>query len=817
MSMKEKYKELIGKKSSTDEPISKKAKRKENLLENSQIYSNYYKDIDENLVYLESRDGNDFTGNIFRMIEELSTGDYSDLKIAVFVNEKGLERLKEAKKNYNLKINKIIKNEVEATKVAGQAKYIITDSGIRPKYVKRPEQIFLYTAHGTPLKTMGIDNRSEEYTIGSVQHSLLSADYLLYPNNYMREKMINAYLIDKIYPGKILMEGYPRNSIFFDDERREELKSKLKLKDKEIFIYMPTFKGTYFNRKDEKQTKELMNYFLEVDKHLNDNQIFIVKLHNFNESEIDYSELKHIKSFPEGYETYDVLNMADVLITDYSSVFFDFANTKRKIVLFNYDEEEYMKYRGTYFPLSDLPFPKVQTIDDLVKELNSPKNYDDSEFLEKFCAYDRPNAAKYICKHIFKGEKVCKEEEIAGNGKPNILIFAGGLLKNGITASFINLIKNIDRTKYNIFISYRQQDWYIRRNHEFIFDRIPDDVEFLPLRSKLNMTKEEDEVYQTFIKNKGKDAKYPKSLDNFFKRELRRFYPDLKFDKFIHFDGYGNQEMLLFKNLDCEKSIWVHTDMVQEIETKRNQHIGVLKEVYCEYDNVVVVSPELIKPTSEFVDEEKIKIVHNLSNAKENRENASQDIFIDKNTIIITHNPRSIRGILDSPGKKFIAIGKFLKEKGHERLLDVFEEFAKDYPDTQLIILGGYGNQFEILKEKRAKSKYWKNIAFIKWIANPMPILKDCDLLIIPSYYEGWPLSMIEADSIDIPVLATDIVGTQIFKEYGGYTVENSNEGLLQGLYDFMEGKINPLNVDWEEYDKKAIEEFYSIIDGEII
>ena len=815
MSMKEKYKELIGKKSSPDEPISKKAKRNEDLLENSQIYSNYYNDIDENLVYVESRDGNDFTGNIFRIIEELSKGTYSDLKIAVYVNENGLERLKEVKKNYNLKINKIIKNEVEATKVAGQAKYIITDSGIRPKYVKRPEQIFLYTAHGTPLKTMGFDNRSEEYTIGSVQHSLLSADYLLYPNNYMREKMISAYLLDKIYPGKILMEGYPRNSIFFDDERREELKSKLKLKDKEIFIYMPTFKGTYFNRMDEEQTTELRDYFLELDKHLNENQIFIVKLHNFNESEIDYSELEHIKSFPKGYETYDVLNIADVLITDYSSVFFDFANSKRKIVLFNYDEEDYMRYRGTYFPLSDLPFPKVQTIDDLVKELNSPKEYDDSEFVEKFCTYDRPDAAKYICKHIFKGENVCKEEKIEPNGKPNILIFAGGLLKNGITSSFINLIKNIDRTKYNIFISYRQQDWYIRRNHEFIFDRIPDDVEFLPLRSKLNMTKEEDEVYQAFIKNKSKDAKYPKSLDKFFKRELSRFYPGLKFDKFIHFDGYGNQEMLLFKNLDCEKSIWVHTDMVQEIETKRNQHIGVLKEVYSEYDNVVVVSPELIKPTSEFVDENKIKIVHNLSNAKENREKASQDIFIDKNTMIVTHNPRSIRGILDSPGKKFIAIGKFLKEKGHERLLDVFEEFAKDYPDTQLIILGGYGNRFEILKEKRAESEYWKNIALIKWIANPIPILKACDLLIIPSYYEGWPLSMMEADSINIPILATDIVGTQSLKEYGGYTVENSNEGLLQGLYDFMDGKIDPLNVDWEEYDKKAIEEFYYIIDRE--
>ena len=813
MSLRNRYKKLIGDKFELEKPLSKEDERNEEILENSNIYSNYYADIDNNLVYLESRDGNDFTGNILRIIEELSTGDYGNLKIAVYVNENGLESLKEVKRNYNLKINRIIEDEAEATKVAEQAKYIITDSGIRPKFVKRPEQIFLYTAHGTPFKTMGVDNRSEEHTIGSVQHSLLSSDYLLYPNYYMLERMMNAYLLEKVYPGKILMEGYPRNSAFFDEERREDLKSKLKLKDKEIFIYMPTFKGTYFNRRDEEQVMELRDYFLELDNQLNDDQVFIVKLHNFNEAEIDYAELKHIKPFPKGYETYDVLNMADVLITDYSSVFFDFANTKRKIIIFNYDEEDYMRYRGTYFPLSDLPFPKVQNVADLVKELNSPKEYDDSEFIEKFCTYDRPDAAKYICKHIFKGEKVCKEEEIETNDKPNILIFAGGLLKNGITSSFMNLIKNIDRSKYNIFISYRQQDWYIRRNHEFIFDRIPKDIEFLPLRSKLNFTKEEDEIYQLFIKNRSKDAKYPKSLDKFFKRELSRFYVGLKFDKFIHFDGYGNQEMLLYKNLDCEKSIWVHTDMVQEIETKRNQHYGVLKEVYGKYDNVVVVSPELIKPTSEFVDKEKIRIVHNLSNSKENMEKANKEIFIDKNTLIVTHNPRSIRGVLDSPGKKIITIGKFLKEKGQERLLDAFEEFSKDYPDTQLIILGGYGNRFDNLKDKRAKSEHWKNIALIKWIAEPMPIIKECDLLIIPSFYEGWPLSMMEADCVGVPILATDIVGTQCLKEYGGYAVENSKEGLLQGLYDYMDGKIRPLNVNWEEYDQKAIEEFYSIID----
>ena len=57
MSLRNKYKKLIGNESNSEKPLSKKAKRDEDILENSYIYSNYYKDIDENLVYLESRDG----------------------------------------------------------------------------------------------------------------------------------------------------------------------------------------------------------------------------------------------------------------------------------------------------------------------------------------------------------------------------------------------------------------------------------------------------------------------------------------------------------------------------------------------------------------------------------------------------------------------------------------------------------------------------------------------------------------------------------------------------------------------------------------
>ena len=96
-----------------------------------------------------------------------------------------------------------------------------------------------------------------------------------------------------------------------------------------------------------------------------------------------------------------------------------------------------MADREIYFPISDLPFPKVQNIDDLVKELNSPKDYDDSEFIEKFCTYDRPDAAKYICQHIFNGEKVCREKSVESNGNHNILIFAGTADKMNFRIQFI--------------------------------------------------------------------------------------------------------------------------------------------------------------------------------------------------------------------------------------------------------------------------------------------------------------------------------------------------------------------------------------------
>lgn len=542
---------------------------------NSSIYEAYYNSqIDERIVYLESRNGSDFAGNIFRIAEEISTGKYGDLKIYVFADEDAKAKIRALEKNYRLNIQEIITDDAQATRILHKAKYIFTDSGIRNRYVKKEGQIFVNTWHGTPLKLMGMDNPSEPPAIGIIQRTFLFSDYLIYPNDYMEDIMLRSYMMDRIYPGVILHEGYPRNSVFLDDARRDEFKEMLALKGMEIFVYMPTFKGPVNDRFDEKQKTDVNEFLKEIDLNLKDNQVLFVKFHPYNHSQIDFSVFSHIRSFPEGYETYDVLNMADALITDYSSVFFDFANTRRKIILFNYDEAEYLSYRGLYIPLENLPFPKVQNVSDLMGELNSDKGYDDGDFVDEFCRYDSQDSAERICRTVINGEKPsnCR---IIENDKKNVLIYVGSMSDN---ASFNHLMRIIDddMDDYNIFLAFKAWDRNIKENHLEIFKQIPDEVQFLPLAYSVFPTVSEKLDLNKFVE---KNDKIPESLKGLFERSFKRQYGDFKFDKVIDFDAKSIVESLTFAFSGMDNAVVFNEDSNMDIIKFFNESYELTSEL----------------------------------------------------------------------------------------------------------------------------------------------------------------------------------------------------------------------------------------------
>lgn len=754
--------------------------------------------IDENLVLLESRSGSDMAGNILYIARELSTNpEYKNFKLCIAGKPISEEKIKNVLKQYGVTNFKYVQYEtIEYFKWASRAKYLVNDTSFPRRFIKKDGQVILNTWHGTPLKNMGRDVENEVYNMGNVMRNLVFADFLVFPNEYMKEKMVSAYMLENLSNATILNEGYPRNSVFFNTDRRSQLRKEFGVDDKKIIVYMPTWRGNV-NKYDVNGVLEETTEFLrQMDQRLGDNQLLYVKYHPFMKLEINEEDYKHIKAFPSGYEYYEILNMADTLVTDYSSVFYDFANSRQKIVLYAYDKEEYFANRGVYVSLDEFPFPQATTVDELISAINTPKNYDDSEFIKTYCTYDSPDAVKRICQRVFLNKPVTNEEKIKSNGKENVLIYAGDMNKNGITTALMSVLNNIDLSKKNFYITFREK---IVKADPKRTNILPKDVGVIPMSSDLWLDLASGRSYTKFEKTG--DDKYKKQLEFVYNIEIQRHFKNLNFEHVIQFNGYERHVLGMFTQFNARKTVFVHNDMVSEIETKNNQSRNFLKWIYNVAENVVTVSEDIVEPTFEISGKrDNIKVISNFHNHDLVVEKGDMPLEFQSDTEIYCPHPNGINEVLNSDGLKFITIGRFSPEKGHFRLIDAFEEFHKNHPDSKLIIIGGLGILYNKTVQKVRKSECWQDIVLIKSMKNPMPILKKCDLFILSSIYEGLGLVMLEADSLGVPMFSTDVHGPSNFlKEFGGYLVEDSTEGILQGMNDFVDGKIKVMNVDYKK------------------
>lgn len=783
---------------------------------NSKIYDVYYNTpLDENLVFLESRDGNDFTGNILRICAELHKPAYGNLRFCIYARGDVEQMIRSLAGRYGMDPGRMvfIQSERDAVEWMEKAKYLVSDSGIPWMYVKREGQVMLNTWHGTPLKVMGKFTPTEEHRIGTVQHFFLSSDYILYPSYYMKDIMLRSYMMDKVATGKAVMSGYPRNSVFLDREAARRTREELGFGDKTVYVYMPTHRGNSKKSKNSTQLGDVIDYLSELDIMLRDDEEVLVKLHVYNQSRIDFYQFDHIKPFPEGYEPYDVLNAADGLITDYSSVMFDYGNARKKIILFTYDKEEYFEDRGVYFPMEELPFPTVSTPSELLQEMRTPMEYDDTAFREKFCTFDSLDATEKICRHMFLEEKVCKEEPI-GNGKENVLIFGGSLAKNGITSALYGLLNNVDTSKRNYFLTF----WRAEVNADPTrVHNIPEHIDYLPLMNDQMYTYEERMAYDEFANSQDLDKPYPELLHRLFKREWDRYFWGVRFSRVIEFDGYGKNANMFFME-HPHNSVFVHSDMLKEIRIRGLQHGPTLRQVYRSADHVAVVSPAMIQPTADISGcEDNIVVVNNVFDYANIRRRAELPREIDKDTLVRCWDPDGVNGFFSGDGYKFITVGRFSVEKGHDRLIAAFERFSVDHPDAKLMIIGGHGNRYDQTIRNALDTKCWKNIYIIRSLSNPMPYIKGSDMMILSSFYEGFGLVILEADCLGVPAMSTDIPGPRsLMANHGGHLVEDSEDGILQGMNDFAAGMVHTLDIDYEAVMHQALNEFESLFEEDI-
>lgn len=346
-------------------------KRYKNAIRESRANNDYLKylkeKIDSNAVLLEAGQGKHTDGNIFAFLRCIEKDTEWKKLIPYVVVTK--DSKKEAKAKFDFygfsKYKLVTRNSSEYRKVIATAKYLITDNSFPAYFIKRPEQIYLNTWHGTPLKQLGRADIKNSTSIGNVQKNFLTSDYLLYPNTYTRDVMMKDYMIDRAYGGKTVIMDYPRNDTLFNNPCEEEIREKYNLQGKRIIAYMPTWRGSGRKAGVAEQINEAKSIIRDIESNLKENEVLYVNFHFLIGNNIDFSEFEKAKAFPEEYETYDFLALCDVLISDYSSVMIDFAQTGREVIMYMYDYDEYLQEKGFYFDVRELPFLKAYDSNEL--------------------------------------------------------------------------------------------------------------------------------------------------------------------------------------------------------------------------------------------------------------------------------------------------------------------------------------------------------------------------------------------------------------------------------------------------------------------
>ena len=274
---------------------------------------------------------------------------------------------------------------------------------------KRKEQYYIQTWHSSlrlkKIEKDAIDTLGYGYVNNAIRDSK-KCDLLIAGSAKSQEILESSFW----YNGEIMKSGTPRNDIFFKEKNLYNIKKMYS--GKKIILYAPTFrKDNNIDVYDLEYEEILRN----IEKINSDEWIFIIKFHpNIIEkfkNKVNYYTKKIIDG--NNFDIQELLIESDILITDYSSLMFDFILTKKPCYLYTPDLDEYMNSdRGLYFEFNELPFSISKDTKELVENMSvfNSKEYrkEINSFLERIENFEDGRATERIVNRI---------EEVCNNGR----------------------------------------------------------------------------------------------------------------------------------------------------------------------------------------------------------------------------------------------------------------------------------------------------------------------------------------------------------------------------------------------------------------
>lgn len=569
-----------------------------NKLRNDQTsYRKFYSlPVSENHILLEAGQGKNINGNMFSLLQEICENPkWKNLHPVFVVTDETMESARKRFEFYGWNVELVVRDTETYKKYLATSKYLVTDNSFPVYFLKKKEQVYLNTWHGTPLKTLGKSDIENAVSLSNIQKNYLMCDYALFPNPLTESVFMKDYMLENLYKGKLLLCDYPRNWHLEDKKIRRAIREALHLENKIVYAYMPTWRGTGRKASVEIQKKIIETYLKELDEKLQDDQLVLVNLHFLVGNTIDFSSYRHIRAFPSQYETYDVLAACDGLITDYSSVMFDFGVTDRKIILFTYDLDEYMAERGTYFSIDSLPFPICDTVDAVVAQINDPAVEDRKEFWKEFCPYRMTNVPEKILELLTTGKSYDLQiKEAPDNGKKLLLVYVGNLNTPVYNTYIANKIIQIQRENpdYNVVVAFRG---VIRKKEVEFIQQLPETIQFYGLVKKYSFSISELFRLRLSLESNLLYRVFKKSLEPVLRMERERHFYSIVPAWTITISRHSRYMDFEIESFSCPKTLFILPSILVGTIALKRDYKAKLKRAKSVYKKIVDNSHENVK------------------------------------------------------------------------------------------------------------------------------------------------------------------------------------------------------------------------------
>ncbi|UAJ78401.1 CDP-glycerol glycerophosphotransferase family protein [Leifsonia sp. ZF2019] len=721
------------------------------------------------------------------------------------------------------------------------SQYLVNNATFPPDFSKRDGQVYLNTWHGTPLKRMGYDIEDGALGAANILRNFVQADYLLSANPFMTEQMYEtAYKLRGIYRGTLVEEGYPRiDRQFLDDAGRAAVRTRLTaagipLGDRAVVLYAPTWKGTTFGRPTD-DLDEMLEHIHRIEEQLDTSRyVVLLKTHqSVHALAAHRPELKRLL-VPNEIPTNLVLGASDLLISDYSSIFFDFLRTGRPIVFFTPDLADYAGTRGLYFEPDEWPGPvyesarevgeaiaRIAADGDRVPEADRER-YDSMQ--RRFTPYEDGHAADRVVDIVFRGARdgYRLRDDLADDGRRKILLYLGGMRPNGITTSALNLLNNLDHDQYDVSAFFAQS-----RSRPTIAkqQQIHPAVRQFPRVGGMNGAKLLHLARHLHFR-RGRIAEHADvpAQNRLWDDEWYRCFGESRFDYVVDFSGYGPfWAALLLHSPDAQRAIWLHNDLASDAHREVNGEKKMLHSLtqiftlYGQYDHLVSVSPTLSdinrEALAEYAAPEKFLSALNTVDAEHILENARADLHkvaFDEETGIVPEWAEAL--LADDDVTTFVNVGRLSPEKNQARLVRAFATVHAENPKTRLVIVGS-GPLADDLRALIAELGL-EHAAFLTGMQrNPHAIMAAADCFVLSSDYEGQPMVILEALVLDLPIVTVEFASAKNALPAGsGLVVPQTDDGVADGMRAFLAGTVPAGRFDSAAYNRKAVGEFYRAI-----